>query len=81
MSKVFWNALKPSPVLLGATLLVATYTQAAAVSAADLAPNPSIATSETLQIQPADSTLVAVNASTATTEVAPISPATQEIIE
>lgn len=81
MSKVFWNALKLSPVLLGATLLVASYAQAAEVSAADLAPNPSIATSETLQIQPVDSKLVAVNAPTATTEAAPISFATQEIIE
>lgn len=82
MSKVFWNALKLSPVLLGATLLVANRAQAAEVSAADLAPNPTVATSETLKI---DSTqLVAVNAPATTTEVAPISsssPATQEIIE
>lgn len=81
MSKVFWNALKLSPVLLGATLLVASRAQAAEVSAADLAPNPSVATSETLQIQPVDSKLVAVNAPVATTEVAPVNPATQEIIE
>lgn len=73
MSKVFWNALKLSPVLLGATLLVAGRAQAAEVSAADLAPVPSVATSEALT--------VAVNAPVATTEVAPISPATQQIIE
>ncbi len=81
MSKVFWNALKLSPVLLGATLLVANRAQAAEVSAADLALSPTVATSETLKV---DSTqVVAVNAPAATTEVAPISnsPATQEIVE
>ncbi|MBW4665303.1 MAG: iron uptake porin [Chroococcus sp. CMT-3BRIN-NPC107] len=70
MSKVFWNALKLSPVLLGATLLVASRAQAAEVSAADLAPAPSVATSQ-----------VALNAPVATTEVAPVSAATQQIIE
>lgn len=41
MSKIFWNALKLSPVLLGATLLVAGRAQAADVSAADLVPSQS----------------------------------------
>lgn len=52
MSKIFWNALKLSPVLLGATLLVAGRAQAKEVSAADLVPNQNAATigSGTLQI-------------------------------
>lgn len=70
MSKVFWNALKLSPVLLGATLLVASRAQAAEVSAADLAPTPSASTNQ----------VVAINAP-ATTEVAQTSPVVQEIIE
>ena len=81
MSKVFWNALKLSPVLLGATLLVASRAQAAEVSAADLAPVPTVATGEVLKVQPAEAQVVAVNAPVATTEVAPVTPATQQIIE
>ncbi|WP_009631850.1 iron uptake porin [Synechocystis sp. PCC 7509] len=81
MSKVFWNALKLSPVLLGATLLVASRAQAAEVSAADLAPSPTVATNETLQIQPTESQIVAANVPAATTEVAPVAPATQEIVK
>jgi Carbohydrate-selective porin, OprB family/S-layer homology domain len=81
MSKVFWNVVKLSPVLLGATLLVASRAQATEVSAADLAPSPSVATSGTLQVQPVDSQLVAVNTPTAKTEAAPVSPATQQIIK
>ena len=76
MSKVFWNALKLSPVLLGATLLVASRAQAAEVSAADLAPTPSASTNQVVESQ-----VVAINAPTTTTQVAQISPATQEIIE
>jgi len=76
MSKVFWNALKLSPVLLGATLLVASRAQAAEVSAADLAPTPSASTNQVVESQ-----VVAINAPTTTTEVAQVSPATQEIIE
>lgn len=76
MSKVFWNALKLSPVLLGATLLVASRTQATEVSAADLAPTPSASTNQVVESQ-----VVAINAPTTTTEVAQISPVTQEIIE
>ncbi len=71
MSKVFWNALKLSPVLLGATLLVASRAQAAEVSAADLAPTPSASTNQ----------VVAINAPTTTTEVAQVSPVVQEVIE
>lgn len=81
MSKVFWNALKLSPVLLGATLLVASRAQAAEVSAADLAPVSTVATGEVLKVQPAEAQVVAVNAPVATTEVAPVTPATQQIIE
>ena len=81
MSKVFWNALKLSPVLLGATLLVASRAQAAEVSAADLAPVPTVAANEVLKVQPAEAQVVAVNAPTATIEVAPVTPATQQIIE
>ena len=76
MSKVFWNALKLSPVLLGATLLVASRAQAAEVSAADLAPIPSANTNQVVESQ-----VVAINAPTTTTEVAQVSPVTQEIIE
>ncbi|KJH71477.1 iron uptake porin [Aliterella atlantica] len=51
MSKIFWNALKLSPVLLGATLLVAGRAQAVEASAADLVPSQNAAVSnETLQI-------------------------------
>ncbi len=80
MSKVFWNALKLSPVLLGATLLVGSRAQAAEVSAADLAPVASIATSEAPAVQPVDAQVVAVNAPVTTPEVAQVSPATQQII-
>ena len=76
MSKVFWNALKLSPVLLGAILLVASRAQAAEVSAADLAPIPSANTNQVVESQ-----VVAINAPTTTKEVAQTSPATQEIIE
>ncbi|WP_199192330.1 iron uptake porin [Chlorogloea sp. CCALA 695] len=76
MSKVFWNALKLSPVLLGATLLVASRAQAAEVSAADLAPIPSASTNQVVESQ-----VVAINAPATTKEVAQVSPATQEIIE
>ena len=76
MSKVFWNALKLSPVLLGATLLVASRAQAAEVSAADLAPIPSANTNQVVESQ-----VVAINAPTTTKEVTQVSPATQEIIE
>ncbi len=81
MSKVFWNALKLSPVLLGATLLVASRAQAAEVSAADLAPVPTVAANEVLKVQPAEAQVVAVNAPTATIKVAPVTSATQQIIE
>ena len=81
MSKVFWNAIKLSPVLLGATILVASRAQATEVSAADLAPSPSVATSESLQSQPVSGQLVAVNAPATTTAATPVSPATQQIIE
>ena len=76
MSKVFWNALKLSPVLLGATLLVASRAQAAEVSAADLAPIPSASTNQVVESQ-----VVAINAPTTTKEVTQVSSATQEIIE
>jgi hypothetical protein len=76
MSKVFWNALKLSPVLLGATLLVASRAQAAEVSAADLAPIPSASTNQVVESQ-----VVAINAPTTTKEVAQVSPLAQEIIE
>lgn len=39
MTKLFWNTLKLSPVLLGATLVLANRTQAAAVLVPELAPN------------------------------------------
>lgn len=76
MSKVFWNALKLSPVLLGATLLVASRAQAAEVSAADLAPTPSASTNQVVESQ-----VVAINAPATTVEVAPVAPTTQQIIE
>lgn len=43
MSKIFWNALKLSPVLLGATLLVAGRAQAVEGTAADLVPSQNAA--------------------------------------
>ena len=70
MSKVFWNTLKLSPVLLGATLLVASRAQAAV----DLAPTPSAS-------QVVESQAVAINAPATTTEAAQVSPIVQEIIE
>lgn len=56
MSKIFWNALKLSPVILGATLLLANRTSAAETPVVvELAPNSSVSTtSESLTaIQPA----------------------------
>ncbi len=43
MTKVFWNVLKLSPVILGATLLLANRTQAAETPVVTLAPNTSAA--------------------------------------
>ena len=44
MSKLFWNALKLTPVLLGATLLLGNRTQAAETPVTELAPNSFAAT-------------------------------------
>lgn len=38
MSKLFWNTLKLSPILLGATLLLASRTQAAETTVVEVAP-------------------------------------------
>ncbi len=49
MTKLFWNVLKLSPVLLGATLLLANRTQAAEPPVADLAPSSSAQPSQNTQ--------------------------------
>jgi len=54
MSKFVWNALKLSPLLLGATLLLASRTQAAEVLGAELlAPNRVATTGPTTSPKPA----------------------------
>jgi len=73
MSKIFWNALKLSPVLLGATLLVAGRAQAADVSAADLVPSQSATalSNGTLQIAEQPAPVIISQFAPAETESAP----------
>ena len=82
MSKLFCNALKLNPVILGATLLLANGTQGAEMRLVELAPNSAAAATSlpTTSLEPLVSSaqLLAQNATSVSTKSAPEEIAAQQ---